>query len=148
METFSCAILYFIENHTVDRWDTVHCHLSGKESSMPLIRMETSVAITKEKKPEIIEKLSKITAEATGKPEQYVMATLSESTICFAGKTGPAAFIDIRSIGSINRKVNNNLCGELKTYLEQSLGISGDRVYINFTDVPGANWGWNGSTFG
>ncbi|MGA2180101.1 MAG: phenylpyruvate tautomerase MIF-related protein [Verrucomicrobiota bacterium] len=23
-----------------------------------------------------------------------------------------------------------------------------DRIYLNFTDVPAANWGWNGNTFG
>jgi phenylpyruvate tautomerase PptA (4-oxalocrotonate tautomerase family) len=23
-----------------------------------------------------------------------------------------------------------------------------DRIYLNFTDVPAGNWGWNGDTFG
>jgi hypothetical protein len=29
-----------------------------------------------------------------------------------------------------------------------SLGISPDRVYLNFTGVDAGNWGWNWSTFG
>jgi phenylpyruvate tautomerase len=115
---------------------------------MPLIRMETSVNVPEEKKPEIVSVLSKIAAEATGKPETYVMAILSEAAISMAGKTGPAAFLDVRSIGSINKQVNGRICEEVAALLKNSLGIPGERIYISFTDVKGVNWGWNGSTFG
>jgi phenylpyruvate tautomerase PptA (4-oxalocrotonate tautomerase family) len=116
--------------------------------AMPLIRMETSIKIPEEKKPDLISALSKITAEATGKPETYVMAILSEAAMSMAGTTGPAAFLDVRSIGSINKKVNSRICQEVVALLDKSLGIPGERVYISFTDVKGANWGCNGTTFG
>ena len=114
---------------------------------MPLIRMETSIKIPEEKKSELISALSKITAEATGKPETYVMAIVSEAAISMAGKSGPAAFLDVRSIGSINKQVNERISKEVAALLAQSLGIPGERIYISFSDVKGANWGWNGSTF-
>jgi phenylpyruvate tautomerase len=114
---------------------------------MPLIRMETSVKIPEEKKTEIISALSKIIAEATGKPEKYVMAIVSEADISMAGKTGPAAFLDVRSIGSINKQVNGTICKEVSALLDKLLRIPGERIYISFNDVNGANWGWNGSTF-
>ena len=44
----------------------------------------------------------------------------------------------------VNRKLSQQVC----RLLEDSLGISPDRVYLNFTDVDAGNWGWNGSTFG
>jgi phenylpyruvate tautomerase len=115
---------------------------------MPLIRMETSVKIPEEKKSDLISALSQITAKATGKPETYVMAILSEAAISMAGKTGAAAFLDVRSIGSINKQVNGRICKEIAALLEKSLGITGERIYISFSDVNAANWGWNGSTFG
>jgi phenylpyruvate tautomerase len=115
---------------------------------MPLIRMETSVKISEEKKSELVLALSKIAAEGTGKPEMYVMALISEVAVSMAGKTGPAAFLDVRSIGSINSRVNNKISKDVAALLQTSLGIPGDRVYISFNDVQGANWGWNGSTFG
>jgi phenylpyruvate tautomerase len=115
---------------------------------MPLIRMETSIKIPEEKKPELLGALSKIIAEAMGKPEAYVMAIVSEAAMSMAGQTGPAAFLDVRSIGSINKKVNNRISKEVADLLSKSLGISGDRIYISFNDVSGANWGWNGATFG
>jgi phenylpyruvate tautomerase len=114
---------------------------------MPLIRMETSIKIPEEKKTEIISALSKIAAEATGKPEKYVMAIVSEADISMGGATGPAAFLDVRSIGSINKQVNGKISKEVAALLDQFLGISGERIYISFNDVTGANWGWNGKTF-
>ncbi len=115
---------------------------------MPLIRMETSVKIEEGQKSELVLALSKIAAEATGKPEMYVMAMISDSTMSMAGKTGPAAFVDVRSIGSINSRVNKTISQNVAALLQKSLNIPGDRVYISFNDVQGANWGWNGSTFG
>jgi phenylpyruvate tautomerase len=115
---------------------------------MPLIRMETSIKIPEEKKSDLIGALSKITAEATGKPEAYVMAIVSEAAMSMAGKAGPAAFLDVRSIGSINKKVNTKICQEVVALLDKSFGIPGERVYISFTDVKGVNWGCNGNIFG
>jgi phenylpyruvate tautomerase PptA (4-oxalocrotonate tautomerase family) len=76
------------------------------------------------------------------------MATITDAQISMAGETGPAAFIDVRSIGSINKQVNQCISKEIKILLEKDFTISGDRIYINFTDVQAGNWGWNGSTFG
>jgi phenylpyruvate tautomerase PptA (4-oxalocrotonate tautomerase family) len=110
--------------------------------------METSVKIPEEKKTEIIGALSKIAAEATGKPEAYVMAVVAEAAITLAGKPGPAAFLDVRSIGSINKKVNGRISKEVAELLGGALGIPGERIYISFSDVSGANWGCNGAVFG
>jgi phenylpyruvate tautomerase PptA (4-oxalocrotonate tautomerase family) len=115
---------------------------------MPLIKMETSIQLTEEKKKALATGLSSIVAQGTGKPEQYVMATVSAAEICMAGNMGAAAFIDVRSIGSINGQVNKKISKDVKGFLEKEAGIQGDRVYLNFTDIPAGNWGWNGSTFG
>jgi hypothetical protein len=42
---------------------------------------------------------SRAVGSATGKPEQYVMVSLSQSAMLMSGKGGEAAFVDIRSIG-------------------------------------------------
>lgn len=115
---------------------------------MPLIKIETSVKLSDEKKTELVSKLSTIVSQATGKPEQYVMAAITEAQISMAGEIGPAAFIDVRSIGSINGQVNERISKKVKTLLEKDVNISGNRIYINFTDIPAGNWGWDGSTFG
>jgi len=115
---------------------------------MPLIRMETSAALNDSQKTELALALSKIASDATGKSESYVMAVVTQAEVTMAGKTGPAAFLDIRSIGAINQKVNRQISSGVAVLLDKTLGIPADRVYLSFNDVSGVNWGWNGSTFG
>ncbi len=56
--------------------------------------------------------------------------------------------MDVRSIGGLSGDVNRQLSQKIGSLLKDSLGVPPDRVYLNFTDVPAGNWGWNGDTFG
>jgi phenylpyruvate tautomerase PptA (4-oxalocrotonate tautomerase family) len=115
---------------------------------MPLLKLETTVALSDEKKKSLLPALSKIVAETLGKPEDYVMITINSSAILMAGKPGDAAFVDVRSIGSLSLAVNKQLSKNICTLLKESLGIAQNRIYLTLSDVDAANWGWNGSTFG
>ena len=115
---------------------------------MPLLKLQTSASLSEDKKKDLLLAASKILARVTGKPESYVMTVVENATICMAGKVGPAAFVDVRGIGGLNQKVNQQLSKEIGDLLKQELNIKPDNVYLNFTDVSAQNWGWNGSTFG
>ena len=115
---------------------------------MPFLRLETTATLADEKKKALLASLSKIVAGTIGKPEQYVMVTLSPAAVLMSGKPGDAAFVDIRSIGGLSDSVNRQLAQKVCASLKESLGVPPDRVYLNFTDVPAGNWGWNGDTFG
>ena len=115
---------------------------------MPLLKLETTVPLPKEKGRPLLAALSKAVAATTGKPEQYVMVTAGHSAMLMSGKSGDAAFVDMRGIGGLNGETNRKLSQQVCRLLKDSLGISPDRVYLNFTDVEAGNWGWNGSTFG
>jgi len=56
--------------------------------------------------------------------------------------------VDVRSIGGPGNAVNGQLSQKICALLKTSLSIPPERVYLNFTDVDGASWGWNNSTFG
>jgi phenylpyruvate tautomerase len=115
---------------------------------MPLLKLETTVGLSEEKRKTLLTALSKIVAETIGKPEEYVMVTVNPAAILMSGKPGEAAFVDIRSIGGLSSGVNAKLSHGICRLLEQSLGIPQNRVYLNFTDVEAGDWGWKGSTFG
>ena len=115
---------------------------------MPLLKLETTVALADDKKQALLASLSKIVAGTIGKPEQYVMVVISPAAIFMSGKPGSAAFVDVRSIGGLGGNVNQQLAQKIGGLLKESLGVPSDRVYLNFTDVPAANWGWSGDTFG
>jgi len=115
---------------------------------MPLLKLETTVALSDEKKSALLAALSQIVAGTIGKPEQYVMVVISPAAILMSGKPRDAAFVDIRSIGGLSADANRQLSQRTCSLLSESLGVSPDRIYLNFTDVPAGNWGWNGDTFG
>jgi phenylpyruvate tautomerase PptA (4-oxalocrotonate tautomerase family) len=115
---------------------------------MPLLKLETTVALSDEKKKTVLVALSKTVADTIGKPEQYVMVTTGQAAMVMSGKAGEAAFVDIRSIGGLNGETNRKLSLQICKLLKDSLGIAPERVYLNFSDLEAGNWGWNGSTFG
>ena len=117
---------------------------------MPLIQLDTSCEIAgAEKKEALAQQLSRIAAECIGKPERYVMALVQDrATMTMAGASGPAALVTVKSIGGLTRAVNQTLSEKIGPLLQQELDIAPDRVYLNFEELPGTHWGWNGSTFG
>lgn len=72
---------------------------------MPLIRFETNARIDDDTdRRALCTGLSRIVAAATGKPEAYVQAIVADcdSTVMLhGGAEGPAAFVDVRSIGGL-----------------------------------------------
>ena len=115
---------------------------------MPLLKLETTVALPDEKRHALLTSLSKLVADTIGKPEEYVMVTVSAASVLMSGKTGHCCFVDIRSIGGLSADVNRKLSQKVCRILNETMGVSPNRVYLNFTDVPATNWGWNGNTFG
>ena len=112
---------------------------------MPYIKVQTNQKV--EKKEEELKKLSAAVAEKLGKPESYIMTALeAETKMTFAGSTEKTAFIQVKSIG-LKESMTEELSQFICIFLEEDLGIKQNRVYIEFTDAPGAMWGWDGGTF-
>jgi len=115
---------------------------------MPLLKLETTVALAVDKRQALLASLSKTLAEVTGKPEQYVMVTANQVAMQMAGKPGDAAFVDVRGIGGLSGEVNRRLSQQLCRLLNETLGVPPNRIYLNFTEFEASNWGWQGNTFG
>jgi len=115
---------------------------------MPLLQLQTATPIADDKQQPLLSALSKILSESIGKPESYVMVTLRSGPMLMGGTTGDAAFADVRSIGGLGGSTNKQIAQQVCALLQEQLGISSNRVFLNFTDVSASHWGWNGSTFG
>tara|TARA_Y100001968_G_scaffold111627_1_gene101131 strand:- start:290 stop:628 length:339 start_codon:yes stop_codon:yes gene_type:complete len=112
---------------------------------MPFIQVNTSSKSIVDN--DLIQKeISKLVADLTGKPEDYVMTMIqSNSDMTFSGSDDPCCFIKLKSIGSLNpSSMSKSLC-ELIT---SKTNIRKNRIYIEFSDVRGSHWGFNSSTFG
>lgn len=115
---------------------------------MPLLALQTSVVLSNQQRYDLLAPLSQVVAECIGKPERYVMVTVTTVALLMDGSEGPAAYADIRSIGGLSPTVNRKLSERICALLKERLGIPADRVYLVFTSVSAENWGWNGGTFG
>nr|ABG54278.1 macrophage migration inhibitory factor [Tetraodon nigroviridis] len=87
-------------------------------------------------------------AKVMEKPAQYIAVQINtDQMMMFGGKGDPCALCSLHSIGKISRAQNklysNLLCG----LLHKHLGISPNRIYINFFDMDAANVGWDSNTF-
>ena len=113
---------------------------------MPFIQINTSSKSVMENDDFFQKDISKMVADLTGKPENYVMTMIQRDTnMTFAGSDEPCCFIKVKSIGSLNpSSMSKSLC-EL---IASKTNINTNRIYIEFTDVKATNWGFNGSTFG
>ena len=116
---------------------------------MPLVRVEMTEALAAEAKARLTAELSRCCAEVIGKPEAYVMVLIADGlAMLHAGKPGPAAFVDVRSIGGLSADVNRGLAEGLCAVVSKSARVPGERIYLNFTSVEATHWGHDGATFG
>ena len=112
---------------------------------MPFIQINTSSKSVIE--DNLLQKeISKIVADLTGKPESYVMTMVqANSKLTFSGSDEPCCFINLKSIGSLKpSSMSKSLC----QLIESKTNIKSNRIYIEFSDIKAANWGFNDSTFG
>ena len=116
---------------------------------MPMIRIQTSIAVDEEKQDGLINALSSAVAELLGKPESYMMVILQPETIMMMSGTAEAsALVEVRSVGSISEEESKNLSGKISEILGKTIGVGAGRIYLNFQGVPGTMWGFDGRTFG
>jgi phenylpyruvate tautomerase len=115
---------------------------------MPLIQLKVSVPVSDHVRDDLLAKASTALAQATGKPEAYIMVTLESCAARMAGTSEPAAFADVRGIGGLSRDVNAAISKAISDLFGEILAIEDDRIYLTFTDVAATNWGWRGATFG
>lgn len=115
---------------------------------MPLLNVYTSTPAPDDSDA-LLHDLSSAVARLVGKPERYVMVHLiPEQRMTFGGDSAPSAYAELKSVGKFSPDSTRKISAELCKSLGERLGVSKDRIYIEFTDAPGHLWGWNGETFG
>ena len=114
---------------------------------MPYLKIQINQPIEPEKSKALMVAASKQLARDLGKPERYVMVELTTNPAMLLGGTdNPAAYLELKNIG-LPTGQTKNLSQSLTLLLEDELEILPSRIYIEFSDVKGGFWGWNGSTF-
>ena len=113
---------------------------------MPIALIYLGTKLSDEIKGEIAKEAMKILSEVIGKPIKYCSSQVFDTIGGFGGEVEPSVFIDIKSIGGLVGK-KKDLADKFCTMIETKTKIKGDKVYMNFTEFTGENWGYNHKTF-
>lgn len=114
---------------------------------MPYLLIQTNAIPDGAAQAALIRHLSARLASWLGKPEQYVMVALQPGTaMSFAGSDEPCAYLELKSIGLPEAQLPE-LSAQLSRVMADEVGISTDRIYIEFSAAEAQWWGWNCSTF-
>jgi phenylpyruvate tautomerase PptA (4-oxalocrotonate tautomerase family) len=112
---------------------------------MPVLQLTTNATI--DDKVALAKQASTMVAEILGKPESYVMVQINDDAgLIFAGSTDPCAHLTLKSLGlheSKTRDYSEKICG----FIEQQVGVSPSRIYIEFVSPERHMFGWNSGTF-
>lgn len=112
---------------------------------MPLLRISTNVRV--DDHHTTLAQASATVAQLLGKPERYVMVELQDQTrMMFDGSSEPLAFLELKSINLPEDKTTE-LSAVLCELIHTQLGISTERIYIEFANAQRHLWGWNQATF-
>lgn len=115
---------------------------------MPFLKLSTNVAIDQSQSDQLLGELSKLVAKEIGKPERYVMVEVAGGkAMLFGGGNQPLAYLECKSIG-LSAMQAKALSASISKLLTDALPLTGERIYIEFSNCPAEFWGWNGSTFG
>jgi phenylpyruvate tautomerase len=114
---------------------------------MPYLKIEINKVLDKSAEQELLKKASAFTATLLNKPEKWIMVSIFQGVpMMFDGSVGPIAYLELKSIG-----LGQDKCAELShklcAFINAELGISPNRAYIEFWDINGKMFGWNGETF-
>ena len=114
---------------------------------MPFIDSKVSVKTTPEQKVELKERLGQAIALIPGKSESWLMIDLADDQdMYFRGDgTEPTAFIAVNIYGDPNPGAFDKLTAELTKIYGEVLGITSDRIYIQYATTH--DRGWNGNNF-
>lgn len=121
---------------------------SGFLVLMPYLSIHTNANLAAVRQSELLAAASKIAALHLGKPEEYMMVSVTPvGHLIFGGSETPGAFLELRSIRVPDGK-RNLLCAELIDLIASKCGIAKNRIYLVMVDVEAKLWGYDGKTFG
>ena len=114
---------------------------------MPYLLIQTNQELSTEQSASLLKKASKNVASTLGKPESYVMVAIQAATpMVFAGNDKPLAYLQLKSLG-LPESSTQEFSAVLCNLINSELGISTDRIYVEFSAPERHMWGWDKSTF-
>ena len=116
---------------------------------MPLLSILSSTVPAPARRAEALGALSRLLAHELDKPLAYVMVAIEQPLdMSFGGDAAaPSCYAELKNVGTLPAQRFESLSAVLCAELSRTFQVAPDRIYIEFTNADGSQWGWNGTTF-
>ncbi len=115
---------------------------------MPYFSIETNIKIESAVNTELMKKASRFLADLMSKPEQAIMVTVKpDMPYIFGGSEDPAAFVQVKAL-NLDKTRCPEFSRKVGEFIEAEINVPINRVFIEFTDIDGRTFGYNGDTLG
>lgn len=113
---------------------------------MPFINTKVTREITKEKEAVLKAELGKAIT-LIGKGETYLMLGFEDNCRLWLGGKNDEdmAFVEVSLLGHTTKENAGKLTEAICEIFSRELGISGDKVYVKYSETD--LWGWDGRMF-
>tara|TARA_A100001015_G_scaffold56694_1_gene62317 strand:+ start:251 stop:610 length:360 start_codon:yes stop_codon:yes gene_type:complete len=89
-----------------------------------------------------------ILSQEIGKSSDFVLTVINFcENMSFGDSSSPCAFAEVKNVGKLDASITTSMSDKLCCLISDSLGISKERIYIEFQESDRHLWGWNGKTF-
>lgn len=114
---------------------------------MPFIDVKTTTKITQEQEIALKTELGEAISIIPGKSETWLMLNFTDDcSMYFKGSSeNDLAFIEVQIFGSASDNDYDKLTAKITDIFVNQLGLSGDCIYVKYTEAE--HWGWNGNNF-
>ena len=113
---------------------------------MPLLKVTANFEVEEARSVELMKELVEILSPVMDKPLINYSRIWERQTIVLGLTTDPALFIALHSIGKIEPDLNQQYSALICSFFEEKLSVAKERIFINFVNFKGANWGKGGDT--
>ena len=117
---------------------------------MPLLQIHlTTPSVAQDVLNQIHVQSADLLAEQIGKSVEYVMVLVrTGESISFAKDNDtPCAYMEVKNVGELSSDLTERLTSKLSNLLNEILGVTVDRIYVEYQESARHLWGWNGKTF-
>ena len=114
---------------------------------MPYINVKATCTINEATEIQLKSRIGRAIELIPGKNESKLMVCIEDAShIYFGGNTdGDTIFAEIKIFGKSTPEAFNNMTAELCKIFNDLLGVSPERVFVQYEEC--FIWGWNGGNF-
>jgi len=114
---------------------------------MPVVELETNIHLKVEDSKALVVKLSKLSSQILGNPENVTLVKYTHNeALCWEGTFDPTFILSVGSIKGFSPEKNPSIIEQYTNFLKENLGADDKRGFVVLRDGDAHTTGYKGTT--